>query len=133
MLWDGGPWGELMTERQGLYTRFSVRGGRLPEERLWCGWAVGERGVLRLGVLEPEGKSCFLCRRFSAADIGHLGRLLRGEVRPIGQETKSWLPVEAPETLFRAPWLRKRLEHTQGALTCCQGERRLLALPWDKR
>ena len=133
MLWNGGPWGELITEKQGLYTCFSVRGGHLPEEQLWCGWAIGERGELRLGVLEPEGRGSLLCRRFSGSDTGHLGRILRGEVRPIGQEARVWHSAEAPETLFRAPWLQKRLQNIRGALTCCQGERRLLALPWDKR
>ena len=37
-----------------LYTWFEAR-CRLPGEGLWCAWAVGDRGELRLGVLEPVG------------------------------------------------------------------------------
>ena len=54
LMLEGKPAGELMTEREGLYTWFSAR-CPLPEAGLWCAWAVGDRGELRLGVLEPEG------------------------------------------------------------------------------
>lgn len=46
--------GELITEQEALYTWFEAR-CRLPGEGLWCAWAVGDRGELRLGVLEPCG------------------------------------------------------------------------------
>ena len=44
--------GELTVAPDALYTAFSVscRG----REGLWCAWAVGETGNLRIGVLEPE-------------------------------------------------------------------------------
>ena len=48
LLWEGDSIGELAVERESLYTWFDVR-CRLPGEGLWCAWAVGEGGSLRLG------------------------------------------------------------------------------------
>ena len=65
LIWAGVSAGELITERESLYTCFSAR-CRLPEEgQLWCAWAVGERGELRLGILEPAGEQAEIRRRFS--------------------------------------------------------------------
>jgi len=134
LLLDGRPVGELSAEREGLYTWFAAR-CPLPEG-LWCAWAVGDRGELRLGVLEPEGRQGgggTIRRRFSRQLTAPLGRLLRGEVRPAGvREPESWIPAPAPDQLFRAPWLRQRLKGTQGALTRQAGETRYLALPYDR-
>ena len=58
--------GELITEQEALYTWFEAR-CRLPGEGLWCAWAVGDRGELRLGVLEPCGDRATIRRRFSAS------------------------------------------------------------------
>ena len=77
LLWMGKSVGELACERESLYTRFAAR-CRLPGEGLWCAWAVGERGELRLGVLEPEGAEASICRRFSGRMTQPLGPLLRG-------------------------------------------------------
>jgi len=132
LLLDGRPAGELITEREGLYTWFSVR-CPLPEG-LWCAWAVGDRGELRLGVLEPEGRQGVIRRRFSGRLTAPLGRLLRGEVRRSGaKEPEHWEPAPAPDQLFRAPWLRQRLKGAQGALTRRAGETRYLALPYDPK
>lgn len=131
LLLDGRSAGELSAEREGLYTWFSAR-CPLPEG-LWCAWAVGDRGELRLGVLEPDGSQGFIRRRFSGRLTAPLGRLLRGEVRPAGnREAEEWEAAPAPEGLFRAPWLRRRLKGTQGALTRRGGNLRYLALPYDK-
>ena len=54
--------GELITEQEALYTWFEAR-CRLPGEGLWCAWAVGDRGELRLGVLEPCGDRATIARR----------------------------------------------------------------------
>jgi len=132
LLLDGRPTGELTVEREGLYTWF---GARCPlPEGLWCAWAVGDRGELRLGVLEPEGRQGgTIRRRFSRQLTAPLGRLLRGELRPAGVgETEHWESVPDPERLFRAPWLCQRLKGTRGALTRLTGETRYLALPYDK-
>ena len=60
---------------------------------LWCAWAVGDRGELRLGVLEPAGERAVIRRRFSDRMTGPLGKILRGEVRaasPSAAETENW-------------------------------------------
>lgn len=130
LLLEGSPTGELMTEQEGLYTRFSARCS-LPEG-LWCAWAVGDRGELRLGVLEPEGRQGAIRRRFSRQLTAPLGRILRGEVRPAGaREPEGWEPAPVPDRLFQALWLRRRLRGAQGALTRRAGEVRYLALPYD--
>ena len=67
--------GELITEQEALYTWFEAR-CRLPGEGLWCAWAVGDRGELRLGVLEPCGDRATIRRRFSA-------RLTASQVRSV--------------------------------------------------
>ena len=64
LLLDGRPAGELTVEREALYTWFDAR-CRLPGEGLWCAWAVGREGSLRLGVLEPSGQEAVIRRRFS--------------------------------------------------------------------
>ena len=130
LLLEGKPAGELTTQREGLYTWFSAR-CPLPEG-LWCAWAVGDRGELRLGVLEPSERQGTIRRRFSRQLTAPLGRLLRGEVRPAGaREPEVWEPAAEPERLFRSPWLRQRLRGAQGALTRREGETRYLALPYD--
>lgn len=132
LLMEGRPAGELIAEREGLYTWFSAR-CPLPGEGLWCAWAVGDRGELRLGVLEPEGGEGAIRRRFSGRFTAPLGRLLRGEVRPAGtREPEDWTPAPAPDRLFRAPWLQRRLRGIQGALTRRTGSVRHLALPYDR-
>ena len=108
LIWAGVSAGELITERESLYTCFSAR-CRLPEEgQLWCAWAVGERGELRLGILEPAGEQAEIRRRFSDRMTAPLGRLLRGEIRP-AKEAEDWIPAPSPEQLFRTPWLRRQL------------------------
>ena len=81
LLWDGRSVGELTTEREALYTWFEAQ-CRLPEKGLWCAWAVGDQGELRLGVLEPCGDRAAIRRRFSARLTGPVGRLQWGELRP---------------------------------------------------
>lgn len=133
LLWEGRPAGELTTERETLYTWFTAR-CRLPEEGLWCAWAVGDLGELRLGVLEPEGEQAAIRRRFSDRMTAPLGKLLRGELRSarIREAREDWGPVQEPERLFRAPWLRQRLRGARGVLTRREGGCRYVALPYDK-
>ncbi len=88
LMQDGRPVGELITEREALYTWYEAR-CRLPGEGLWCAWAVGDRGELRLGVLEPCGDRASIRRRFSARLTAPIGRLLQGgdPPRPAGPWT----------------------------------------------
>ena len=132
VLLEGKTAGELTTEREALYTWFTAR-CRLPRKGLWCAWAVGERGELRLGVLEPAGEQSVIRRRFSDRMTAPLGRLLRGEIRPAGEREETWAPAPAPDRLFRTPWLRRQLQNTQGVLTRTEGERRFLAIPYDAK
>ena len=131
LLWEGRPWGELSVDREPLYTTFDVRCA-LPGEGLWCAWAVGEGGELRLGVLEPPAGRSALRRKFSHPLTAPLGRLLRGEVRPSARSVPSWTPAPQPGALFQAPWLRQRLRNAQGALTRTQDGLRSLALPYRR-
>ena len=131
LCWRGKKRGDLTTEEEALYLRFSVRCS-LPEPGLWCAWVIGERGELRLGILEPCGEDAFLCRRFSQRMTAPLGRLLRGELRPVTKaERELWSPLR--ENPFRAPWLRQQLQYTSGVLTRMEQERRYLALPYDPK
>lgn len=132
LLWSGRPVGELTTEPEPLYTRFTAR-CRLPEEGLWCAWAVGERGELRLGVLEPEGAEASIRRRFSHRMTEPLGRLLRGEARPAVEDAADWESAPEPDRLFRTPWLRRQLRGVKGALTKTGDGWRQLALPYDPK
>lgn len=135
LLLEGVPSGELTAERESLYTWFTAR-CPLPEEEgaLWCAWAVGDRGELRLGVLEPQnGGAGTIRRRFSRQMTAPLGRILRGEARPADRrEPELWENAAAPERLFRSAWLRQRLRGVQPGLTRKTGNGvRELALPYD--
>lgn len=76
--------GELTVTPEALYTAFSV--SCREREGLWCAWAVGETGNLRIGVLEPENGCLQIRRRFSKRLTDPLGPILRGELRPLGEE-----------------------------------------------
>jgi len=129
--WGGKSIGELAVEQAGLYTWYSAA-CRLPNHQLWCAWVVGERGELRLGILEPAGEGACIRRRFSARMAQPLGKLLRGEVRPAAETAaECWEEAGAPESLFQTPWLRSLLKDMDGVLTRKSGPRRYLAIPWD--
>ena len=130
LLWEGKAIGELSAEQETLYTWFTVR-CRLPGEGIWCAWAVGDRGELRLGVVEPQNG---IRRRFSHQMTAPLGKLLRGELRPAGDRTEeNWTATPEPDRLFRTPWLRRQLRDVRGALTRTAEAGRFLALPYDEK
>ena len=130
LLWEGKAIGELSAEQETLYTWFTVR-CRLPGEDIWCAWAVGDRGELRLGVVEPQNG---IRRRFSHQMTAPLGKLLRGELRPAGDRTEeNWTAAPEPDRLFRTPWLRRQLRDVRGALTRTAEAGRFLALPYDEK
>lgn len=123
--------GELTALPEALYTRFEVR-CRLPEPGLWCAWAVGESGELRLGVVEPEGGEAVLSRRFSRRLTAPAGRLRHGELRRV-DPPEAWRPLEDPAALFRAAWLVERLRQTPELLVRRSGGCRLVSAPYDPR
>lgn len=135
LLWGEKAVGELSAEREALYTCFSAR-CTLPGEGLWCAWIVGDRGELRLGVLEPQGSAGVIRRRFSHRMIAPVGRLLRGEIRPaaaVVEEAPDWVPVSDVAALFRSDGLRQRLREVPGLLWRREGETLLLAVPYEPR
>ena len=84
--------GELTVAPDALYTAFSVscRG----REGLWCAWAVGETGNLRIGVLEPENGCLQIRRRFSKRLTDPLGPILRGAETGTAAKSIPPLPLE---------------------------------------
>lgn len=124
LLWEGTEVGELTMEPDALYTWFTAR-CRLPGEGLWHVWIVGDRGQVRLGIAEPQKG---IRRRLSRQTAAPLGTVLRGELRPAGEE--GWHPAPEPDRMFQNPWLRQKLQGMAGVLTQKTGELRLLALPY---
>ena len=132
LLWEGKPSGELVTEREALYTWFTARCKR-PREGIWCAWVIGNRGELRIGVLEPMGNQAVIRRRFSDRMTQPLGKIVRGEIRSASAETVDWEAITEPGQLFRTPWLRRQLRGMGGTLTRKEGGKRFLALPYDQK
>ena len=130
---NGKPLGELTAERESLDTWFAVR-CRLPGDGLWCAWAVGDRGVLRLGVLESVGDRACLRRKFSDRMTAPVGRLIRGELRPLclPRNSGEWERVQEPEQLFHTPWLREQLRGRNSVLKRSQNGKILIAIAYDK-
>lgn len=131
LLYQGRSLGEVTAQKEGEDTCFRAV-CRLPEKGLWCLWAVGSEGELRLGVPEGGEEAC-LARRFSRRLTAPLGRLLRGELRLAVQpeEKPGWEAAPRPESLFRTPWLRRALAGQQGAMVCRTGKQCRLALPFS--
>lgn len=131
LLWNGRAAGELEIRREPLYTWFDAR-CRLPGDGLWCAWALGKGGSLRLGVLEPSGQEAVIRRRFSHRMTQPLGELIGGEIRPAAEEGReSWDSAAAPETVFQSRWLADRLRGVRGVLVKRERGGTYLALPYD--
>ena len=123
--------GELITEQEALYTWFEAR-CRLPGEGLWCAWAVGDRGELRLGVLEPVNGKLTIRRRFSRRMTEPLGKLVQGELRPAAGEG-TWEPLENPSAYFHSAYIQNQLRGVEGVRTRQEGSCRYVAIPYDGR
>ena len=133
LYWENQVVGELMAEGEALYTWFSAR-SRLMGQGLWCAWAVGDRGEFRLGVLEPAGSQLTIRRRFSSRMTAPLGKLLRGEVRPVQTARKEpWTNVEQPEKLFRTSWIQERLRGVRGVMRRSENGVLYVAVPYDEK
>ena len=131
IFWGEEHRGTLRAETRGLYTTFDAR-CRLPDRGLWCVWAVGDRGELRIGVAEPQGDQAGICRRFSIQQTACLGSLQKAVLRPAGEQADrvDWEPLTHPEQ-FRTPWLRGQLSQLSG-VRIARGEGVFrLAVPWD--
>ena len=119
--------GELTVTPEALYTAFDVSCPR--REGLWCAWAVGRTGRLRIGVLEPEAGYLRIRRRFSRELTAPLGTVLRGELRSLNEERERWEPL-GPDTL-KSPYLHRQLGPLPGVMTCRTDGCRLIAVPRD--
>ena len=131
LLLEGKASGELTTEREALYTWFTAR-CRHPEEGVWCAWAVGDQGELRIGVLEPTGNQAVIRRRFSDRMTASLGMVLRGEIRPAVTTAAAWKVISEPNCLFRTSWINKQLRGVQGVMLRKEDKKCFLAFPYDK-
>lgn len=134
LIYAGRSVGELTVEQEGLYTRFSAV-CQLPKEGVWCAWAVGEQGEVRIGVLEPCGLEASISRRFSNRLTAPLGPLRTGELRPAGEQTdcRDWKAVKRPEDWFRTPWLCMQLRSLQGVLAVREGTVCQIAIPYEAK
>ena len=72
VLAGGETVGELTVEAAASDTVLDMSCVR--REGLWCAWAVGESGALRIGIPEPEGDRLHLRRRFSRSMTAPIGR-----------------------------------------------------------
>ena len=142
--------GETLVEEERLYVRLEVR---VPSRQgLWCAWAIGERGEVRVGTLEPVNGQSVISRRFSKRFLTEAGALLRVEVRPLegtenaqGMEIQPSSHAQAGERndgaelseawrrtgtarLFRSMRFQRPLRNVREALTRRDGERRRVAL-----
>lgn len=134
LIYAGRSAGELKVEQEGLYTRFSAV-CRLPKEGVWCAWVVGERGELRVGVLEPCGLEATISRRFSNRLTVPLGPIRTGELRPAGEQEDSadWKAMRRPEDWFRTPWLCGQLRSFRGVWAAREGTVCRVAIPYDSK
>lgn len=124
MLVGGQAAGELTVQTESLYTVFDVS---VPlRDGLWCVWAVGEQGTLRIGIPEPVGNRLRIRRRFSRQLTMPLGSLLRGELRSPADEREPWVPLAS--SALAAP-LRQKLQGLRGVLSCQEGSLHLIAIP----
>ena len=114
---DGRRIGVLETRREGAYIRFEARCAFLPGVRRLCVFGGGKRAPL--GVMQPEGGSLVLRRRFSRAAM----REFPAAVEYAGFEEKTTGP--SPETTERVP-----IEPAEGeSFFVVEDGARCLALP----
>ncbi len=122
-LWcDGVEIGEAALERQPPYTCLRVRMPR--RAGIWCAWAVGDRGEVRIGVLEPKSHEAGITRRFSRQALAPAGTLRRVELR----REDAWASAGDPALKTRA-FLRQLPEKRPAALARQAGGVRYVAFP----
>ncbi|MEG0780437.1 MAG: hypothetical protein RRY95_07785 [Oscillospiraceae bacterium] len=131
LLYEGKkPVGELRATREALYTDFEVI-CHSPPGGVYRAFAVGERGRLSIGILEPTAGVLSLRRRLSQRLVTPVGQLLRGEVT-LCFLTEGGEPAWKPLTgrFFRRGDLQSGLRGAEGALWREGEDIRYLALPF---
>ena len=148
--------GEADIERERLYTSLRVH---IPARQgLWCAWAVGERGEVRVGVLEPAGGEDVISRRFSRNALAQAGTPVRVELRPVDAQRKpeearqiltetskearhpaagsevpeSWSRAGQGQRLFHTARFQRQLRNIRDALTRTERGKRRVALVRDE-
>ena len=124
--------GEAEAERQSLYLCLRIRAPR--RNGLWCAWAVGSAGEIRIGTLEPSGTQAGIVRRFSRQSLAPIGDLLRVELRPVGAAPVSdTSPIAqwkyAGTNPLRESRFQRQIQNTRGVLEREERDRRCLAFP----
>lgn len=159
ILCGGERVGEAEAEQERLYTCLRVRVAS--RRGIWRAWAIGERGEIRIGTLEPVGVESVISRRFSRQTLSKVGTLSRVEIRPASDEppadttapdrtpaaratpansTATGAIPATPEAwtrageapLFRTRRFRRQARHFRDALTSTDGDRRRVALLRDE-
>ena len=131
-LYKGGVLsGRLICRQEGLYNLFRAEctdsGGEICRA-----YAVGEKGELLLGVMEPIQGELRLIRRLSCRETEAAGPLRSCEVRSISKEAEeSWQVLDHPGSFFQNGPFQNRLRQAERALWCEDGSVRRLALPYD--
>ena len=128
ILLNGCVYGELVTEEKGLYVLYKAV--CRPSRGLVRLFAVGERGELKLGVMQPENGCQTLCRSLSRRESADAGRLLRGELRPLVRRESGWHPVSGTEMPFCRADLQASVREIDGCMVYYDEERCFWAAPF---
>ena len=127
---QGAARGELTLLPQGACTQVEARMPD-PGDGVYRAALVGERGTLKLGVLEPSAGELCLRRRPYSRDVAAIGPILRGEAACSVPFGGAWERVERPAALLRDPFLSRRLADVPSGWRR-QGEVLELALPLER-
>ena len=138
LLYRGQRIGEAEAERQSLYLCLRIRVPR--RNGLWCAWAVGSAGEMRIGTLEPSGTQAEIVRRFSRQSLAPIGALLRVELRPAGASPVSDMPPvldmspiaqwkRAGANPLREARFQRQIQTIRGVLEREERDRHCLAFP----
>ena len=138
LLCQGKRIGEAEAERQSLYLCLRIRAPL--RNGLWCAWAVGSGGEIRIGTLEPSGTQAGIVRRFSRQSLAPIGDLLCVELRPVGASPVTDVsPVLDTPTVsqwrraganpLRELRFRRQIQNIRGVLEREERDRRCLAFP----
>ncbi|MBQ9521886.1 MAG: hypothetical protein IJR72_04865 [Oscillospiraceae bacterium] len=103
--------GEAETEQERLYICLRVR---IPSRRgIWRAWAVGERGEIRIGTLEPVNGESVISRRFSRQSLSKIGTLARVEIRPASVENIAERPASVGNVAEQTASVENIAEQTE--------------------
>lgn len=131
VLLEGRRCGELSAEKRGLYMGYRAV-CRLPESTVPARlFAVGERGEVRLGVPQPEGRGFLLERQLPFREAERMGRLLWGELRFLVPQERCWQKYGGALESLLGRRLAEQLRGVAGVLISRETERWFLAVPFD--